>query len=131
MRRSLIIAALVIGIGLSLTSSEPWVETGAPTAEQASAARAGVLAFRAIGESETGVGSVTLSQNQLAAISALASEGLRPDRLRVAVRGDTLVATASRPLPGGRWLNFRAAFLSASRGFPSPRLSIGALTLPP
>ena len=115
----------------ALTSGQPWVQSRpAPTAEEAGAARSALWQLRgsSLGLAE-GV-PVTLSDAQMAGISALVSHGLRPTRMNTSVRDGQFELQVSRPLVAERWLNLRATFAGKSSGFPSPRLSVGAITLP-
>ena len=125
------VAALLALLFILTTSSQPAIPpVPAPGPEQAGAGRAAVLQLKpAMTFSETGA-PVRFTRHHLSGISALASHGLRPDRFRVSLHGRELVAEVSHHLPGGRWLNMHASFSGKSSGFPSPRLSLGSLTLP-
>lgn len=134
-RRVVYGVACVVAVGLALTSSQPWVPPmPAPGAQEAGAARSALWQLR--GQSRDSPSGhkdgtpVVLTKAEMAGLSALASHGLRPNRMNMAVIDGQLKIEASRPLIAGRWLNIRATFVGKSAGFLSPRLSIGIITLP-
>ena len=130
-RFTIYIVTISTAVWFTATSSEPWVPSlPAPNAEEAGAARAAFWQLRGGGSVRDGGTPVALTGAQMAGISALATHGLRPDRLGASVRDGKLTIQASRPLVGGRWLNLRATFVGKSSGFPPFRLSVGNITLP-
>lgn len=122
---------LVLGLTFFLfTSSAPSLPPQpAPTADQVGAGRDAYRQLKqAKGKAE---GSwIMLGQPQLTGLAALASHGLRPDRLRLTTSGSTLHIQGSHALPVGRWLNVTAEVTGPSEGFPPTRLTVGVVTLP-
>lgn len=130
-RRAIYLVAVLTVVWFTATSGEPWVQAKtAPNAEEAVAARSTLWQLRGSSIALTEGTLVILSNAQMAGISALVSDGLRPTRMNMSVRDGNFEVQASRPLMVGRWLNLRATFAGKSRGFPSPRLSVGKITLP-
>lgn len=114
-----------------LTSSAPLVPPrAAPTAEQVGAGRDAYRQLRDAKGMKSGK-AVLLGPAQLDGLGALASHGFRPDRLKLAVSGQLLRIDASHQLPMGRWLNVSLVAQSPSAGFPTTRLAVGSLNLPP
>jgi hypothetical protein len=123
----LVAAALV----LAITSGSAWApERGTVTAEQVGAGRSAVMQLRGGGSPAGSSARIRYGQAELDGIGALATHGFSPDRLNLKVTGTTLVATASRRLPLGRWLNVAVSASGTSRGFPVARMRIGVVTLP-
>ena len=130
-RRAFYFIAGLFAVWLATTSGEPWVGSrAAPTAEDAGAARSALWQLRGTSSGLAGGTPVTLSDAQMAGISALVSHGLRPSRMNMSVRDSHFEVAFSHSLVAGRWLNLRATFEGNSVGFPSPRLSVGKITLP-
>lgn len=113
---------------LILTDSSPdTAARKAPTAEQVGAGREAVYQLRASGgESRIGLGPVELD-----GLSAVATDGLRPDRLHLYVHEGAFYAAGSHELPFGRWLNVTLKASEHSAGFPKTHLKIGDLSLTP
>ena len=89
----------------SVTSPVPHVgERAAPTAEQVGAGRSAYRQLRDARGSKGGK-TIALGPAQLDGLAAMASHGLRPDRLRLEIRGQLLTIAGSHRLPLGRWLN--------------------------
>lgn len=115
----------------SVTSPVPHVgERAAPTAEQVGAGRSAYRQLRDARGSKGGK-TIALGPAQLDGLAAMASHGLRPDRLRLETRGQLLTIAGSHRLPLGRWLNVTLVAQGPSAGFPRTRLGVGAWTLPP
>lgn len=132
--RVLIALAIVLlglaGLILLFTDRSPLVPPSPPpTAEQAGAARAAVRQFR-VGQARAGNSMVRFDAAELSAIGALASNGFRPDRLLVAVRGRAIHVLGSHRLPLGRWLNVSVVSGGGGAGFPPARLTVGSMTFP-
>ena len=131
LRRALYVITALVAVWFALTSGEPWVPPmPAPTAEEAGAARSALWRLRERVDAQDGASKVSLTGAHFAGISALASHGLQPTRLNTTVQNGRFELQASHPLIAGRWLNLRATFVGKSTGFPSPRLSVGRITLP-
>lgn len=134
-RRHLAVAlaavALIIGsLVFLLTDAAPRVAASPPpTAEQVAVARAAARQFR-FGEARASNAVIRLTSAELAAVSALASNGFRPDRLLVKVKGGTVIIEGSRQLPLGRWLNLTVATRGGGTGFPPARLTVGSISFP-
>ena len=131
----LVVAALCAAVAgvvlmvLLLTSPAPWVPPRpAPTPEQVGAGRDALVQLRGA-SAIPAAHPITLGPDQLDGIAALASHGLRPDRLALTVRGGALHITGSHALPGGRWLNAAVVAVRSGRGFPATHLTIGHLSL--
>jgi hypothetical protein len=97
-----------------------------PTAEQVTAARTAVLQMRSGQDQKTD--EIRFDAAQLAAISALASDGFRPDRLLITARGKTLKIVGSHKLAFGRWLNLAVVSHGKHKGFPAVKLTAGSLS---
>lgn len=111
------------------TSSDPWVpDNRAATAEQVELGRETFLAARASREAGKPV-PLQLGKAKLEALSAMATQGLAPNRLSVKVEDKALIVTASRPFLG-RWINLRAVTIGRSKGFPDFRVTVGAIPIP-
>jgi len=119
----------VLALALLLTSSEPAVpDSRHATAEQVAAARALVnqaRQSRATGEPVE----LTLAEAELAATSAMVTQGFAPNRFDARVEDGVLTLTGSRPMLF-RWINIRAQASGASEGLPTFAVKIGALPLP-
>ena len=119
----------VLALALLLTSSEPAVpDSRHATAEQVAAARALVnqaRQSRATGEPVE----LTLAEAELAATSAMVTQGFAPNRFDARVEDGVLTLTGSRPMLF-RWINIRAQASGASEGLPTFTVKIGALPLP-
>ena len=124
-RRRLVLIALllavVIGLPLLATGGSPWVEEKrAASGEQVAAAKE--LAQTARSSRETGKPvSLTLDNPDLAALSAMASQGAAPARVDARIEDGVLTVTGSRPLLW-RWLNIRAQTSGTSKGLPEWRI---------
>jgi hypothetical protein len=119
----------VVLLVLLLTSPAPWVPPRpAPTPEQVGAGRDALVQLRGASAIPS-AHPITLGPQQLDGIAALASHGLRPDRLALTVQGGALHVTGSHALPGGRWLNAAVVAVRSGRGFPATHLTIGHLSL--
>ncbi len=134
-RTLLIILAEFILVGLimwfTLTSTEPLLpEPLAPTAEQVGGGRDAYRQLRDAKGNASG-SYVSLGAEELDGLSALASHGFRPDRLRLSIQGQQFRTQASHRLPLSRWLNVTIAAEAPSTKFPRTQLTIGALSLPP
>ncbi len=120
---------LVILIVL-ITSGRLTVDAGLPpTAEQVGAGRDAFLQLKASRDRPDGQSSIHFGRAQLDGMSAMATHGFQPDRLRMAVDRGVLNIAGSHRLFGGRWLNIAVTTQGRSIGFPPVRLTIGALTL--
>ena len=132
-RRRLVLIALLLavvsGLPLLATGGSPWVEEKrAASGEQVAAAKE--LAQTARSSRETGKPvSLTLDNPDLAALSAMASQGAAPARVDARIEDGVLTVTGSRPLLW-RWLNIRAQTSGTSKGLPEWRVQIGAIPLP-
>jgi len=125
----LLMAAVAAGLVMLLTSSAPWVAARpAPTAEQVGSGRDALLQLRGASDAPA-AHPIAFGPEQLDGIAALASHGLRPDRLALGVKGNGLHITGSHRLPGGRWLNAAVIAVRSGRGFPATHLTIGRLSL--
>jgi hypothetical protein len=125
----LLIAALAVALVFLLTSPAPWVAARpAPTAEQVGAGRDALLQLRGAADAPA-AHPIAFGPEQLDGIAALASHGLRPDRLSMGVKDNGLHITGSHLLPGGRWLNAAVVAVRSGRGFPATHLTIGHLSL--
>jgi len=125
----LLIVALAAGLVFLLTSPAPWVPPRpAPTAEQVGAGRDALLQLRGAADAPA-AHPIAFGPDQLDGIAALASHGLRPDRLAMGVKDNGLHITGSHRLPGGRWLNAAVVAVRSGRGFPATHLTIGHLSL--
>lgn len=112
---------------LILTDSSPSASARTvPTAEQVGAGR---QAVEKLYDSE-GPSRLALGPAELDGLSALASDGLRPDRLDLYVHEGAFYAVGSRALPFGRWLNVTFKASGRSSGFPKTDIKIGALPVP-
>ncbi|HMJ06004.1 MAG TPA: hypothetical protein VK474_07085 [Chthoniobacterales bacterium] len=134
-RRFWIAAAVLAGSCVApwflLTSPAPVVPLRpAPTAEQVGAGRDAYRKLRGAKGDRNGKW-VTLGPAQLDGLGALASHGLRPDRVNILSHGSAVIFQASRPLVLGRWVNITLSASGASEGFPKTHLKIGAVSLPP
>lgn len=126
----LLLAAVVLFF--TVTSARPW--TPAPPAPSAEAVAAGRDAYRQLRDAQGNTRGVpvALGLAQLAGLSAVASHGLRPDRLAIAIQGPRVVVHASHRMRRlGRWLNVTMIADGPSQGFPRTRLKVGLWDLPP
>lgn len=130
-RLLLLVAAMLIALVLLLTSGRPDVPTaGTVTAEQVGAGRAAVLQLPTSFGASHASSRIRYGKPELDGIGALVSHGFAPDRLALAIRGDRLVASASRPLVLGRWLNLQVTAQGAGKRFPLVHVRVGAVPLP-
>ncbi len=124
-----LVVAVAAGLLVLLTSPAPWVAPRpAPTAEQVGAGRDALLQLRGAADLPA-AHPIAFGPEQLDGIAALASHGLRPDRLSLGVKDNGLHITGSHRLPGGRWLNAAIVAVRSGRGFPATHLTIGRLSL--
>jgi hypothetical protein len=125
------LAVVAIVLWFTVTSSHPLIPPrAAPTAEEVGAGRDAYRQLRA-GRGNKNGRAVVLGSSQLAGLSAVASHGLRPDRLNLSTDGSAFVAQASHHLPLGRWLNVTMRAESPSTEFPRTHLKVGVWSLPP
>ncbi|MCA0978061.1 hypothetical protein LCM19_06770 [Qipengyuania flava] len=124
-----LLLALLIGVPMLATSSSPWVdEKRAATGDQVAAAKD--LAQQARSSRETGKPVIlTLGNTELAALSAMATQGAAPARIHARVEDGTLTLTGSRPILW-RWLNIRARARGTSEGMPGWNIEVGSIPLP-
>lgn len=125
---ALIVAAL-LALLLLVTDAAPLVaEKPATSAEQAAAVQE--LAQTARTSRATGEPvALTLDNRDLAALSAMATQGAAPARIEAKVADGTLALAASRSV-WGRWVNLRAETSGTSQGMPEWRVHVGAVPLP-
>lgn len=131
MRAILAVAAICALLAFLFTTFEPWVPSREPvTAHQVQTARGLFSQVRMSRKTGKPV-DVTVGQGELAAVSALVSQGFAPNRLSVQLKDGHLSALGSRPF-GFLWLNMRADVVGPdeAEGFPQIRLTIGRVTLP-
>lgn len=125
------IAALACLIALLIflaTNSRPAVDAGPPpTAAQVGAGRDALLQLRARRDDPHYQQQIAFGPAELDGMSALATHGLQPDRLRMQLRRGDLSVAGSHRLFGGRWLNITVVVQGHSRGFPPVDLTIGHL----
>ncbi|SDS66020.1 hypothetical protein [Erythrobacter sp. HL-111] len=128
----LLVLAAILGLVLLLTDPAPLAgPRPAPDAEQVGAARDAVLQLRPLATARDETRQVNLDAQHLDGLSALATHGLRPDRLEAFISGSVLHVEASRQLPLGRWLNLAAETSGSAEGFPELHIAIGSLELSP
>jgi hypothetical protein len=111
------------------TGGDPDAAASAPTTAQAFAARS------LLGSLHDAAGSgqpvpVEASKAQLAAVAAVASNGLDPDRLALGLDEFGVHATASHRLPLGRWLNLGLDMAPGDQAPLPVKLTVGSVTLP-
>lgn len=123
-------ALLFIILVFVLTSGRPAVDEGLPpTAKQVGAGRDAFLQLKSGRDGPDGRSTLQFGPAQLDGMSAMATHGFRPDRLRMEVDQGTLSVAGSHRLPGGRWLNIGIVAQGHSAGFPPVSLTIGSLSL--
>jgi hypothetical protein len=129
-RVALLLVLLLAILFLTITSGAPSAPArGTVTAEQVGAGRSAVEQLRRADARTTGT-RITYGRAELDGIGALVSHGFDPDRLDLAIVGQTLTVTGSHRLPLGRWLDVAVTTRGGGKGFPPARLRIGAITLP-
>jgi hypothetical protein len=104
-------------------------ELAPPTAEQVGAGRDAFLQLKASRDDPTGSTRIQFGPAQLDGMSALATHGFQPDRLRMEVGQGDLSIAGSHRLYGGRWLNISVVVQGHSQGFPPVDLKIGLVHL--
>lgn len=125
------IAALSAVADLVLTDTGPRArELPRPDAEQVSTAREAIWQLRTE-QATAGVSKIRYSSSQLTALSALASEGFRPDRLEITVDDNRLLIIGSHRLRfSKRWLNISIVSEGRHLGLPPAQVRIGSLIVP-
>ncbi|WP_242136906.1 hypothetical protein [Sphingomonas sp. TREG-RG-20F-R18-01] len=123
-------ALAVVVLIILVTSAGPTVDAALPpTAEQVGAGRDAVLQMKAIWDRPDGRSSIHLDRRQLDGMSAMATQGFRPDRLRMDIDHGILQIVGSHRLFRGRWLNIGVSAQGRSTGFPPVRLTVGSLSM--
>ena len=111
------------------TGGEPGDPAPAPTIAEAVAARSLLRRLHDAAGSAEPV-PVEASAAQLAAVAAVASHGLDPDRLALGLDEFGVHVSGSRRLPLGRWLNLGLDVAPGERGPLPVRMTVGSVTLP-
>lgn len=132
LKAAMLLLAAGVSLALLLTDPVPLVNARpAPDPEEVGSARDAVMQLQSTGTVTGEPKLLHLDARHLEGLSALASHGFRPDRLKVFTSGSILHVEASRPLPLGRWLNVTAETSGSADGFPKLRMTIGSLSLSP
>lgn len=135
-RRLAVLAALIAAILLLavflLTDSAPSAAAQElPTPIQAGAGREAASQLRNGRNGLGGEARIVWRASHLDGLSALATHGLRPDRLNLSAGNEAMRIVASHELPLGRWLNVELTAREGGEGFPSTSMTVGSVPLPP
>jgi hypothetical protein len=126
------LGAAVLGTWLALTSRAPAVPpTPAAGIPEAAAARAALEQIRQPGGRAGAWIELRLTPREVEGLAVIGGRALGLARVEAAVEEDVLLAAASLPAGGGRWLNLRAATRGSAAGVPPVRAAIGPVRLGP